>query len=107
MSRNLRGQTFLALQQHLSSSNYRKLKRDRERLPQSAQELLGRVEVKSSICPVLVGISNAPSEIAGVMTPILAPLARARVLSIPLEADLFAMCALFIAGIGTSEFCDG
>ncbi len=98
---------FLTLQQHLSSSNYQKLQLDRERLTQSAQELLSRVEVKSSICTSLLGVSSDPVEIAGVITPILAPLARTRALSIPLEADLFAMCAVFIAGVGTSDFCAG
>lgn len=96
---------FLALQQYLSSSNYRKLKLDRERLTRNAQKLLSRVEVRSPICTSLEGISNDPLEIARAITSVLVPLARSRALLIPLEANLFAACALIIAEVGTTEFC--
>jgi hypothetical protein len=97
----------LALQQYLSSYNYQKLKRDRESLARRAQQLLSQAEVKSTICPSLEGVRDDPREIAETIIRVLVSEARADGISAPLEADLFAMCALMIARLGATKFCVG
>jgi hypothetical protein len=98
---------FMRLQQELSSSNYQKLKRAREGLTRRAQQLLSQTEVRSPICTSLGGVKDDPTEIARTITRVLVSQSRSGAILIPLDADLFAMCALVIAGVGITKFCAG
>lgn len=89
----------------IASDSYQELKEHREQLTAEAEREIGQREIRERICPALRGSSNEPTEIAKAITPILAPLAQSKAISVPLNSELFAMIALVIAKKGITNYC--
>jgi hypothetical protein len=88
-------------------STARSLRRHRLELTQRAKNIAEQKEVKLHLCPALRGVENSPVAIAKTMTPILVPLAGAKIICLPLEPELFAMLALVITRNEIADYCTG
>lgn len=91
----------------MGSSTARSLRRHRIELTRRAKEIAEQKEVKSHLCPVLQGVESNPVAIAKTITPILVPLAGAKIIDLPLDSELFAMLALVITREGMANYCTG
>jgi len=81
-----------------------KLEKDRQQIKR-AKELLTRQDIRAYLCPALQTVSGDVFTIANTITQVLAPLAIAGALSIPLEPVLFASIALVISRVGIASIC--
>ena len=101
-----------------SISDLKKLKKIDERSAQ-ARAFLQQTETQRRLCPALRQVENNLSalasriverdaqEIAATVTPILAPLARDKSISLELDPTVFALCAWMIARTGVRVYCSG
>lgn len=83
----------------------RGLQKDREELAKRAEAVAEQRTVKLHLCPPLQGVGDDALQVAEVITPILASLIESKIVSMPLEANLFAMLSLVIARKGIANFC--
>ena len=90
-----------------SSLVARGLQKHRVELTHKAKEIAGRKDVKIHLCPALLVTDSEPLAVAKIITPILAPLAGAKIVPIALDAELFAVVALVIADKGVADYCEG
>ena len=88
-----------------SSRTSRGLREHRVELTRRAEDIAGRQDVRTHLCPALQGVESEPLAIAKVITPILAPLAGAKISSMSLDAELFAMLSLVIANRSVAAYC--
>ena len=88
-------------------STARSLVRHRISLTRRAEEIAGQKKVRLNLCPALRGVEDSPVAIAKTITPILVPLAEAKIIRLPLESELFAMLALVITRDGVADYCTG
>lgn len=72
-----------------------------------ARELLARADVRAALRPAIPAAAGDPFAIARMTTPILAELASARAISMPVSAVLFAAVALELARPGPAGVCAG
>ncbi|HYG80319.1 MAG TPA: hypothetical protein VD861_08030 [Pyrinomonadaceae bacterium] len=97
--------SLLWFQATTAQSLARGLKKDREELARRAEAVAGQRTVRLHLCPPLQGVSDDALEVARAITPTLASLIESRTVSMPLEANLFAMLSLVIARQGVANFC--
>jgi hypothetical protein len=91
--------------QKLNQKVLRDLAQDPKRA--NAQQLIAQDDIKRRLCPALHSAGSNASEIAKIITPILAPLILDGTLAIPLDPLLFAMGSLEISRIGIASYCQG
>ncbi|HEX8140060.1 MAG TPA: hypothetical protein VF544_21035 [Pyrinomonadaceae bacterium] len=96
---------LLMFQAGVSRRTARGLKKSREELTRRAEELTRQREVKLRLCSALKNLEDDPFEIARATTPVLVTLSRTKLVSLDLDANLFATLAIMIASTGIANFC--